>query len=1117
DRPPVDRDEDWSGAAVLLVHPPSAADLARTLQQKLARRGARTTLGAYETLSGAKSFGEVSHCIALLEREPVPPARLATGLEQMVTRLAAVATGNPATLQGLAFVQFGGGYFGRSPQGVHPDIAGCTALASGLHHEHPGLRVRVVDLCPDLALNAMADLVLDEFETKAAFDAAGYDDRKRRWVMRPQLSQPVDYTHRELHWRSGDVILVTGGGKGITAECALAAARACGASLVLAGSSPLPPKDGDPQHAVHATLERMARAGVQADYHTCDITRFEEVAALVKKIHRIHGPIRGLIHGAGINRPRPAVSVKAGEAWREIQPKVVGLLNLWQALADDPPELVVGLSSIIGITGMPGNAWYGFANEALDLLLQAIQAQSAATRTQSVAFSIWGETGMGARMGSVARLAQMGIDAIPTEEGSRRFADLFTRDPGSPTVIVTARLGGLDTWRLESAGKGPEGRFSRKPVLLTPGVEAVFRTRLTLERDLYLADHVYQGSCLFPTVFGLEAMAQAAFAAAGRTGWQRLHLNNIQLRRPITVEPDQGAEILIWARVAEKNRPDDPLTVQAGIRKTDSGVREDYFSAELVVDEPDLIPVQEEAPWKGNLPLSPVDDLYRESLLFQGPRFQRIEQVISLEGDGREQGTARLGARRRPGPEVPAVAFASAQDGPLVLPDPFFSDALLQGVALLVPQDPCLPVAIDRLDFYGPAPRDTGLLRVQVTLMACRDKTFHAAVRALDSQGRTLMGLEGYCLKILRHVDAYPTLAELKSPARRDLRQLDQASARAAQRFGVELPVIGLDYLPGIHQKALEQRHGLEKPLIDATLEHACGRWDLPPARVAWRDSGRPGVDGLDRAKLDLSLSHDDRLCLAVSGPGAQGCDVAPITPRSRQAWEDLLGRPHSRLLDPLMEDGDSLDQAGTRVWAALEAARKALETAALQLEVKDCGDGAVLFDTRGGRDSLLVLTLALRLTWGGAKIVALAVKQAKPARSAAGGFPEAFTGLCGHPAYEVRPDGPGGELIFVQRFPVTFKPGAQLSRNVYFTNFFDWMGHAREASTFPVMRALIDLLGSGRWGSVTNYSRLEILGEARTGDLVQVRMWTSANGGPQQGTMTLQYDFTRLTPGGRH
>ena len=72
----------------------------------------------------------------------------------------------------------------------------------------------------------------------------------------------------------------------------------------------------------------------------------------------------GVIHGAGLNFPNKANQVSIDEAIREVSPKVIGALNLMSALRSLPPKLFIGLTSIIGITGLPGNAWHGFSNEA---------------------------------------------------------------------------------------------------------------------------------------------------------------------------------------------------------------------------------------------------------------------------------------------------------------------------------------------------------------------------------------------------------------------------------------------------------------------------------------------------------------------------------------------------------------------------------------------------------------------------------------------------------------------------------------------------------------------------------------------------------------------------------
>jgi len=110
---------------------------------------------------------------------------------------------------------------------------------------------------------------------------------------------------------------------------------------------------------------------------------------------------------------------------------------------------------------------------------------------------------MGARMG-VKNLNRMGIGAISTSEGVSRFLKLFECDPGVKQVIIAGRLGGLDTWSPMPLPP-PEGlRFVEQVLYIEPGVELKARTHLSLERDLYIQDHLWRGSYLFPTVFGLD-------------------------------------------------------------------------------------------------------------------------------------------------------------------------------------------------------------------------------------------------------------------------------------------------------------------------------------------------------------------------------------------------------------------------------------------------------------------------------------------------------------------------------------------------------------------------------------------------------------------------------------
>ncbi len=499
-----------------------------------------------------------SHLVAILPKNGHAEKDRSALLQRLIRMRASLTSVPPAASAPrrrttVAWIQFGGGFFGRDPRFSRLDRCGAVALAASLHLERTDLRVRVVDFCPALSAETIAWETLAETITQDGFAAVGYDLDRTRRTLSPRLVQPATYEKRNLHWSGDDVILVTGGAKGITAACALAVARETGVRMALVGRTPHPDQTSptSASQEIRSLLDKYAALGLTVDYFSCDMADRDAVTAMLTAVTDRLGPVTGIIHGAGLNRPRLTGQVKPEQAFAETAPKVLGMLHLLDALEATPPKLIVGMGSIIGITGMPGNGWYGFSNEVMDIALRGFAADHPETGTADVAYSIWRDEGMGARMGSVDLLRDKGIDAIPTDEGVNRFLKVFTHDPGSRQVVVTARMGGLDTWN-QVLPDVPQGwRFLENRIHLTPGVEAVFSTHLSLESDPYLSDHHFQGSYLFPTVFGLEAMAQAALYLCGNTDLSRVQIRDVRLLRPITVDPETGADITVRAILAE--------------------------------------------------------------------------------------------------------------------------------------------------------------------------------------------------------------------------------------------------------------------------------------------------------------------------------------------------------------------------------------------------------------------------------------------------------------------------------------------------------------------------------------------------------------------------------------
>jgi len=149
------------------------------------------------------------------------------------------------------------------------------ALARSLFLEHREMTVTVADV-PEASLQT-AELVAKEALSASGFTEAVYDAHGIRREPRLEVLWPKRNGDSALG--PEDLLLVSGGGKGITAECALTLARSSGCRLVLLGRS-----DPATDEELRSNLQRFRSANVAFEYFSIDLT--DEKAAL-DAIHRI--------------------------------------------------------------------------------------------------------------------------------------------------------------------------------------------------------------------------------------------------------------------------------------------------------------------------------------------------------------------------------------------------------------------------------------------------------------------------------------------------------------------------------------------------------------------------------------------------------------------------------------------------------------------------------------------------------------------------------------------------------------------------------------------------------------------------------------------------------------
>ncbi|SBT43032.1 type I polyketide synthase [Micromonospora auratinigra] len=751
---------------------------------------------------------------------------------------------------------------------------GVAALARTARLEHPGLLTTVVDLPADddAVARVVAEVAGTDGFTEARYDADGV----RRVPLLRRLAPVGQPAGPPLD--AGDVLLVSGGGKGITAECAAALAARTGVRVAVLGRAD---PAGDAELA--ANLARLRTAGVTVHYVRADVTDPAAVRTAVAEVGRVLGPVTAVLHGAGRNEPAALTALTPADLHRTLAPKVAGLRAVLDAVDPARLRLLVTFGSIIGRAGLPGEGHYALANDWLAEATARVGREHPGCRAVCLEWSVWSGVGMGERLAVVESLARAGITPVTPDEGVRLLHEVLARPDLPATVVLTGRTGGLDTLDHDRR-ELPLLRFLERPLVHYDGVELVTEADLSPTADRYLADHRLDGSPLFPAVFGLEAMAQAATALTGTSGVPVVH--DAEFSRPIVVPPDGSTTIRIAALVTAEGR------VDVAVRSAETGFAADHFRATLSfgpvdggTDDPE--PVAGDPP---PVALDPARDLY-DDVLFQQGRFRRLLRYRQVAARHAEADVATTDD---------VTWFHAVLPPALVLGDPGARDAFLHGIQVCVPDATLLPVGVDRIEPAGPKLAATEEVRFTAVERAHSGDTYVYDVAVRTTSGAVVERWRGLRLRAVDRRDpATPWTPALLGP---------YLTRRLPEVLGVDVPVV-------------VEPHGARLDLAGRRAVTATALWRAlgRPVHLTHRPDGRPEVAGGPA----VSASHQPGVSLAVAGGHPVAADLEAVVARPAEAWRDLLG-PHLPLAELIAADTGDRSAAYTRVWCALECLQKA-------------------------------------------------------------------------------------------------------------------------------------------------------------------------------------------------
>ena len=335
--------------------------------------------------------------------------------------------------------------------------------------------VKLIDFQPDIQPGKMLELLDDELKIRDIWPEIGRTNDGRRWTASGFFTDARVAENRCPYTRE-DVIVITGGSRGVTAQCVMALMAKAPCKVVILGRGALSDEHNDDAETARipdiremktliarrfkaagykgpfSAIEQKAKAilaqrdmlntfrtleatGSTVHYYSCDVNNPESLRSTMEKIHREVGPVRGIIHGAGLLADCKIWNKDMARFRAVLDTKYTGLNNLLSCVDLDRLKLVVSFSSVAGYFGNDGQMDYAAGNEFLDKFAHHFRKKYPHCKSLTINWGAWD----GGMMDYIYRktLTEKGYVLIPLEIGANYFANEFLNGLPYGQVLIS--------------------------------------------------------------------------------------------------------------------------------------------------------------------------------------------------------------------------------------------------------------------------------------------------------------------------------------------------------------------------------------------------------------------------------------------------------------------------------------------------------------------------------------------------------------------------------------------------------------------------------------------------------------------------------------------------------
>ncbi len=392
---------------------------------------------------------------------------------------------------------------------------------------------RFLDLHPDLNTRDAVNCILQElYDPDLRISEVGYSlkgkSRTARMTVKPKKIRTLSTVKSGKVLNEKSVFLVSGGARGVTAECVVKLAEVQPCNFILLGRSPL---EDEPEWAKSAGMDKMTLkqsamqmliekgekptpqkidqlvkkveagrdirnnirriqiAGGQVEYVNVDVTDAKNLKTAITPSLKKYGAVTGVIHGAGVLADKLIVNKTSEDYDAVCSTKINGINSLLQIVNPKKLTHLLLFSSAAGFYGNAGQSDYAMANEVLNRV--ALLFKKKYSKCHVTSFN-WGPWEGGMVSDELKKLFEKrNVEIISIKSGTRIFVEEVTSSGQVNPIVLIGNS------------------------MVTPNNSKTGLRKWTISRDINLKsnpifkDHSIGGKPVLPAVHAMSWMIDA--------------------------------------------------------------------------------------------------------------------------------------------------------------------------------------------------------------------------------------------------------------------------------------------------------------------------------------------------------------------------------------------------------------------------------------------------------------------------------------------------------------------------------------------------------------------------------------------------------------------------------